>query len=624
MKILFVTSCDVGKCILTSFKQVLLFMKISVVLSFMLLSLAYPYETNGQNALISLNMKNQTVSDVLEKIEKQSNYFFFYNNKEVDVNRVVSIDVENEQLRDVLNILFGNSKIQYSVLENSIILSNKEIFATALGKIQGITVAGTIRDETGQPMPGVNVLIKETVIGVVTDVNGKYVISVPDKDAVLVFSFIGYKTQEFPVGDQTVIDIELSEETRQLEEIVVVGFGTQKKESLTSAITSVETQYLENRSVPKLSTALQGITPGVNIRQTTGRPGYSATTFDIRGASMGTFSENKALVVIDGIVDDINNVNPEDIEKISILKDAAAAAIYGSRSTGGVVLITTKRGAAGKSTVNYSLNIGTQRFPFNDYKFINTAEWMRANNEGAHLDGSPAIYSDEEIAKYENSTDPQYPVESQWTDWVRKSAMQQTQNLSFSGGNDKLNFYTSVGYVTQNGIIDNDDYKKISMLSNINYKVGSRFDLHTSISYIKEYTTRPAENGFVSIRNSLLNPPKDPFYLPNGDYNNRATLGVNPAYTNREGGNSKYEFNNLRISLGAQFKILEGFFLKYTLATSMNYNIENTQLKKLPLRENDGTIYGYNRSEVYVKEKWDRPVYFRATASIFPTLCYLC
>ena len=194
--------------------------------------------------------------------------------------------------------------------------------------------------------PGANISIVGTTTGTVTDINGNFVLKVPD-NAQLQISFIGYLSQVITVGNKTVFNIKLLEDTQKLEEIVVVGYGSQKKESLTSAVTSVNTDLLENRSVPKVATALQGITPGVNIRQSAGRPGFSTQTFDIRGASNGTFSKNPPLILIDGVVSEIDNVSSDDIEKISVLKDAAAAAIYGSRATGGVVLITTKKGTSG-------------------------------------------------------------------------------------------------------------------------------------------------------------------------------------------------------------------------------------------------------------------------------------
>lgn len=470
-------------------------------------------------------------------------------------------------------------------------------------------IIGKVVDTNNEPVIGANVAVKGTTNGVITDVDGNFTLTVPG-NAILQISYIGYVAQEVKVTGQATYTIQLVEAFQKLDEVVVVGYGSQKKESLTSAVTSVNTDLLENRSVPKVATALQGITPGVNIRSSAGRPGFSSQTFDIRGASMGTFSKNPPLVLIDGIVSEIDNVSSDDIEKISVLKDAAAASIYGSRATGGVVLITTKKGSSGAPTVNYSGIVGVQKIPFGNYKFINSAEWMRANNEAARLDGSPDIFTTEQIAQYENSSDPRYPSKSQWTDWIQKSALQHTHNLSISGGNEKLNFYASGSYASQDGHVDNDDYEKWNLLVNLNYKPTDRFDINSSIAYQRENVTRPVGGDMFSLmRNALLNPPIDPFYLSNGDYNNKATLGANPEYLIKEGGNSLYDFDNLRMSIGAKFKIIDGLLLKYTIATNMTFNSDNTLLKKIPYKDENGDIYGYNRSEVQVSENWERSTY---------------
>jgi len=473
-------------------------------------------------------------------------------------------------------------------------------------------IKGQVVDAKNKGIPGVNVKAEKTNASAVTDENGNFQITSNVKET-LVFTAIGFAQKRVVIeNEKESLKVILEEEDNKLNEVVVVGFGTQKKGSLTSAITVVNTEMLENRSIPKLSTGLQGLTPGVNIRQQTGRPGYAASTFDIRGASMGTFSNNPPLVLIDGIVDDINNVNPEDVDKISILKDAAAASIYGSRSTGGVVLVTTKRGSSGAPTVNFSSVVGFQERPFGNYKFLSTADWMRANNEADRLDGSPETYKAADIAKYENSTDPQFPASSQWSDWIKKSATQQNYNFNIKGGTDKLNFYSSAGYVKQGGFVANDDYRKMSMLLNVNYKASSRFDISTNISYIKEDVTRPASgvgSVFGILRNALMTPPTNPFRLPNGDYNNAVLWGNNPAYLIENGGDGLFDYDLLRMGLTAKYKIVEGLSLRYTTAANMNFSSSNNLNKKIPYRNNDGVIYGYNSADVNVSEAWSKSLY---------------
>lgn len=589
-----------------------------ILFSLIALCHCIPASSSSLKEQISLPTNNSvnTVGKVLSYIEKNSDYIFIYQDAKIDLDRKVAAPQTSQSVNEILDTIFAGTDIRYTIKNRQIaIYRNKskkeETSSHPIVAQETKSVTGTVKDQMNEPIPGVNVIVKGTTIGTTTDINGYYSLNdVPQTSNTLVFSFVGMASQEVTIGRQAVINVIMQEDAVTLEDVVAIGYGSQKKESLTSAITSVNTELLENRSVPKVATALQGITPGVNIRQSAGRPGFSTQTFDIRGSSYGTFSKNPPLVLIDGVVGEIDNVSSDDIDKISILKDAAAAAIYGSRATGGVVLITTKKGSSGAPTVNYSGIVGVQKIPFGNYKFINSAEWMRANNEAARLDGSPDIFTTDQIKQYENSADPNYPSESQWTDWIKKSALQHTHNLSISGGNEKLNFYTSGSYVSQEGFIDNDDYEKWNFLVNLNYTPFSRLEINTSIAYQRENITRPIGNDvFTYVRNALLNPPIDPFYLSNGDYNNKATLGANPKYLTKEGGNGLYDFDNLRMSVGAKFKVIEGLFLKYTIATSMNFNSNNTQYKKIPFKDNNGEIYGYNRSEVYVSEEWDRSTY---------------
>ena len=568
----------------------------------------------SQSARISIEMNNATVEEVLNEIEAKSEFYFLYNNKLINVDRRVSVDVDAENIESVLQNLFKGTDVVYRIADKQIVLSRKDLAQnTAIDGIQqSKVVTGTVVDPTGMPVIGANIMVKGTTNGTITDMDGNFSLEA-DKDAILVVSYIGFANQEIKVGNQSKLSIALKEDAEALDELVVVGYGVQKKESLTSAITSVDTEKLESRSLTKAATALQGITPGVNIRQTTGRPGFSASTFDIRGASMGTFSSNPPLVLIDGMVDEIDNVSPEDIENISILKDAAAAAIYGSRATGGVVLITTKKGQSGKAQVSYSGNVGFQQLAMlNKLKYLNTADWMRANNEASRLDGSGDIYSAEEIAKYENSTNPLYPAKSQWTDWYNTTALQHTHSISLRTGTDKLKFYASGNFVQQDGFVDNDDYKKFNFLMNVDYKPIERLEINTSVSFQRENITRPASTYPVNdlMRNAICNPPKDPFYLANGEYNNSATLGANPAYLVKEGGNCLYEFNRLRMAITARYRLLDGLYIKYSGSTSVNYDVNNSFYKKIPYIDENGNIFGYNRQDVRVSEDWARANYY--------------
>ncbi len=436
------------------------------------------------------------------------------------------------------------------------------------------SVSGKVSDASGAT-PGVNVFIKGTTTGTMTDADGNYSLSGVNSSSVLVFSSIGYLTQEITVGSQKVINVFLKEDAETLDEIVVVGYGTQKKSSLTSSITAVDTKKLNERTMPVLANALQGLTPGVEIRQASGRPGYSTNAFDIRGSSRSTFSSNSPLVIVDGLVGGIESVNPNDVENISVLKDAAAASIYGARATGGVILITTKKGSAGKVSVNYNGTYGVETNPLGRLKnhFLSTQDWMRAYNEGSVLDGAAPIYSDAQIAEY-NGTDPDKPAYSTWLDWCRFSSPVTSQNISVRGGNDKIRAYAAVGYMWQDGILPNDDYKRYNGQFNLDWNVTKKLEANLTFSYRRQNISRPNASVSTGVLRPILNAPNIPAYWSNGNAAN-GTLGNGP-YLCENGGNSLTNSDAFRINADLKYEIIPGLNLKYNFGTTISYSSTNT------------------------------------------------
>jgi TonB-linked SusC/RagA family outer membrane protein len=497
-------------------------------------------------------------------------------------------------------------------------------FAYSIVSIAGVadrTVNGTVKDNNGKPISGAIVQVKSTSVGVTTDAEGRFSLSVPD-NATLQVSHVSYETIEVVVGTQSTIDIILDESAELLEELVVVGYGTQKKESLTSAITTVNTELLEGRSSPKLATALHGITPGVSIRQTSGRPGFTADEINIRGASLSTFSSNSALVLIDGVVGGIDDVNPNDVENISILKDAAAAAIYGSRATGGVILVTTKKGTAGKATVTYQGTVSAQRPMLLNWKdkVVDSKTWLRANNEALTNDGGTARYSEEDIAKYDGS-DPMKPARSQWFDWM-KTPIQHQHDISIRGGTEKLKVYLSAGYLDQEGLVPNDDYRKFTFTGNLNWKPFERLEISVNSFYSKEDITRPAGGSVGQELRGLLNPPTDPFRYPNGHYypGNLAHNGFNVYQAMAEGGNILSDYDRYRISADFKFELLKGLFLKYTLSANSLFEQSNSFTRLMTGYNEAGeinriaTVTGAANSEA--SENWGTTKYLSNLVSL--------
>jgi TonB-linked SusC/RagA family outer membrane protein len=472
-------------------------------------------------------------------------------------------------------------------------------------------VSGKVVDVNNIPVVGASVNEKGASNGVATDSQGNFSISTSDNNAVLQISFLGYVTQEITVGNQTELNVTLIEDTQALGEVVVVGYGVQKKESLTSAITSVNTGLLENRSVPKLASALQGLTPGVFIRQTNGRPGYTADIVNIRGSALSTFSSNGALILIDGVVGRIDDVNANDVENISILKDAAAASIYGSRATGGVILITTKKGTAGKPTVNYQGTLSAQRPMMLNWKsrVVDTQTWMRANNEAFLNDGGTAPYTEEMIAQY-NGTDPSKPAYAQIFDWM-ETPVQQQHDISLQGGTEKLRAYLSAGYVSQDGLVPNDDYRKFTFTGNLNWKPFERMEVAVNAFYSKEATTRPVGRVGPTLRNLLTIPPTRPFYYPNGHY-----YGGTVYQQFDEGGNILYDSDRYRISADLKFELIKNLFLKYTLSSNTVFDRSNSFPKIITYYNEAGEVSSTSAAYTTASESWGATQYLSNLVSL--------
>ncbi len=421
-------------------------MKLTIFLSFLAISQIMAIETYSQSTRLSLNLKSVSVKNVLEKIEENSEFVFLYNSKLIDVNRTVSMDFKDQKIYDVLNKLFQETDVAYTVVEKQIVLTNKADQASflRLNEQQQKTVSGKVTDYAGVGLPGVSVIIKGTTNGNITDTDGNYSLSNVPENATLKFSFVGMKSQEVFVGNLSMINITLAEETIGIDEVVAIGYGTTTKRKAVGAISTIDEKKLQNLPIATLGDGLAGRTAGIIVNTQGGGPG-KAPTVSIRGG--GT-----PLVVIDGIVTDyadFKNINPADIESFSVLKDAEATAIYGARAGDGILMITTKRGTANKLSVKYDYAY-TFTEPTELPGKLGSYDRALLKNEALKNDGQPAYYSDEIIQKYKDQSDPyNYPN----TDWqkltLKKYAPEQRHNLAITGGTDKTQFYASVSFYDQ-------------------------------------------------------------------------------------------------------------------------------------------------------------------------------
>jgi len=500
-------------------KKLFLIMKLTTVL-LLVFTLHLSATVYSQSTKFSLDFKGKTVREVFNIIESQSRFRFFFNDDFKLIDEKVNLDVKDVSVEAILDELFLNSEISYKVLPNDLIVLTTSQNSTQLPLNQNKTIKGKVVDTTGQPLPGVTVFFKGTTGGTITNVDGTYSLPVNANAKVLVFSFVGMETKEITLGNQAEINVTLAENTIGIDEVVAIGYGVQKKESLTGAISGVNSEDLDRVHATTVSSALAGKLAGVSFRMPDGRPGSSAT---IQIRNMGN-----PLYVIDGIQKDagqFNNISPNDIESLTILKDASAA-IYGVRAANGVVVVTTKRGKLGtKNTINVDAYTGWQnwsRFP----ETVGAYEWMNGKADAEMNQFGKTDITASELAKWKAGTEAGYKSFN-WYDFIIKPNSPQTSiNVNTTGGSDKINYYLSVTRLDQNSVLGREfTFGRTNIQSNIDAKITDRLKVGVQINGRQETRDNPGVPGgddywaprFALFRNR---PTERPFANDNPEYIN--------------------------------------------------------------------------------------------------------
>jgi TonB-linked SusC/RagA family outer membrane protein len=436
-----------------------------------------------------------SLAEIFKDIESQTDFVFTYDKKDTFLKERYTNDKGRTIVADLFRDISSRKNLIFQQINNNISVRKKlEVNEKSPEPIiTAINVTGTVTSAEGGLLPGVNILVKGTNIGAVTDVDGKYSLDVPDENDVLVFSFIGYTTQEIAVNGRSIINVALAEDVQSLEEIVVVGYGTQKKANLTGSVSTVGAEQLSKRTASQASQLLQGVVSGVTATQTTGEPGSNAASLKIRG--LGTFSGagTNPLVLVDGVPSSINSVNPNDIESISVLKDAASAAIYGSRAANGVILVQTKEAKAGELQVSYDSYIGKQEateLP----QYVDSWTYAEMKNEARINMGQNPEFTQAEIDKYRSGDDlDNFPNKHHLKDLFNSgNGLQTKHNLTFKGGTEDARYLFSTGYLKQNGIIEQNEYDRYDIRLNINSKLNDNFRLNAKFSGNQSLRNRPA------------------------------------------------------------------------------------------------------------------------------------
>lgn len=476
---------------------------ILIVLISVLSSLAS--QTFSQSTRITMAVENVRIEDFLREIENQTAYRFFYSAK-IDVDQKISGDFDDLAIQMVLEEVLAKRGIGFEINGRQIILSKA---STSSNGQQVKKVSGKVTDTAGEVLPGVTVIVKGTTNGTITDYDGNYNISDLPENAILVFTFVGMRSQEIAVGTQSTIDIALEEETIGLEEVVAVGYGTQSKRTITGSIQSVDTEDLSDIPVTTTAQKLQGKLSGVQINQTTGRPG-EGMKIRIRGQASLT-AGNDPLYVVDGfpITGDISSLNPNEIESISVLKDASSAALYGSRAANGVILVTTKRGKMGKTAISVASSYGWQSVPQKGRPDImNATEFAQFKKESLEDLGLPVPEVWANPSSYGKGTN--------FYDELLQVAPMQDHSISFSSSNQNFSTTAVVGYTGQDGVIVNSDYRRYSMRINTDYKVSEKIKTGFSVAPTYSIANSPNTDGILwggGLINSALTiwPIFDPY-----------------------------------------------------------------------------------------------------------------
>ena len=518
----------------------------------------------SQSAVISIEMNNATVEEVLNEIEMNSEYHFLYNNQLIDVDRKVSVKADADNIESVLHDLFDGTDVAYKIVNKQIVLGIKSDNFAPASVNQAKIIKGHVVDKDGIPVIGANVRVKGTTIGTITDVDGNFSLEVDKNADLLEVSYIGYKTQNIPLKGKKEFTIALKEDTETLDEVVVVGYGVQKKVNLTGAVASVKSDDLGDVQTNSVSSMIKGHLSGVQITQNNGKPGASST-IRIRGVgTLGADEKNNPLLIVDGQAVDygIETIDPNDIESVSVLKDASSAAIYGSRAANGVILLTTKRGekGVGKLSVNAYASVQTM---MKKYNMLNAQDYVMLQHEACKNAGIDPVFS-HEPAYYGKGTD--------WIDEVTQLAPVQEYNVNFSKGTDQSNYYLSGTYYTQDGIVKNTGYDRASFRFNGDATIVPKLKVGNSVTL----TWNQSYGSSEPLGAAMVAPPTIPVKNEDGSWGvpiEAGENGTNPVYLTELYKGNKQTMWRALANVYAEYQILDE--LKFKVTGAIDFAAQN-------------------------------------------------
>ncbi len=550
-------------------KKTFRIMKLTTVILLFAMFTATAAKSYSQTARLNLNLKDATIVDIFREIEKTSEFGFFFKSEELNNEKCQTIKVSDATIEEVLKKVL-DSNYSYKILDKNIVVTKGNLEAT---QQQGKKVVGKVTDSLGGSLPGVSVVVKGTTTGVITDLNGNYSLANVPENAILQFSFVGMKTQEVVVGGKTAINLTLEEETVGIEEVVAIGYGTMKKSDITGSVTSVTSKDFVKGVATNALQLLTGKAAGVNISQANSEPG-GALNISVRGAG-SINSSNSVLIVIDGLPGgNTANINPSDIESVEILKDASAAAIYGTRAANGVVLITTKKGKEGTTQVTYNTFAAIQS-PSYKLDVLNATQYMQMINDVSKDSGKSLPYTTDQIAAAGVGTD--------WQNELLRNALATNHQLSLSGGSKQSKYYASLGYLDQDGIMVSSGIKKYNVLINMEITPNDKFKFGFNLNGNMTLKDKIANESNTGNENAdplnaalMFDPRLSPKMNASGVYETNPSIALDNPVALANGYDFREQNNRINGITFGEYKIFKGLKATVRLGADV-FNIRNDE-----------------------------------------------
>jgi TonB-linked SusC/RagA family outer membrane protein len=569
------------------FKEYFRIMRVSLFMLFVCIFQLMATNTEAQNAIMKLETNVISIGQLINQIEKQTDYLVVFRNREVDTERTIRVQEKSGKVISYLKDAFEGTDISYEFTNKYILLSKKN-HSDAVNDNQQLNrkITGTVKDNNGEPVIGANVSVKGTTNGTITDVDGNFSLENISDNDIIVISYIGYTSQEIKAGKQTSLKIILKEDTQAIDEVVVVGFGTQKKVNLTGSIGTVKTdEVLKSRPVTNVQELLAGSVPGMVVSKGSGAAG-SGASINIRGTST-IGNSSGVLVLIDGMPGNIYTLNPNDIESVSVLKDAASAAIYGSRAANGVVLVTTKTAkATERPTVEFSSNIGIQNPQFK-LDFVGSEDFMRLYDQAMINDGKDAIYGEQGIqdlraGKY---------VDNKWYKEIyKKNTIINNTHLALSGKERSIAYRFSISNDYQDGNLPNNNYNRLIFKPDMRFQILKNLEAHASLQYTQTNIKNPngGTTGWQSQAARIS--PITPIRNSDGSYAAGGAMGGNPIAGVNESGYSKERHKEMMAIFDVTYSPLKDWNIKGNIATYSHNTTTKNRVSTYYLYDEEGNI----------------------------------